>query len=155
VGSLLVAMFALFLAQRANRKSNVGRDQLVAIQKDMSRALQQIAQATQAQAGMIQTTSKADIFVQLVKPAGKKTPRLVMDNRGPGEAQIIDFQILGQPDILVYGDTDPRGMVLKAGENVSMLAAITFGTSLPLDVLVRWQDGEGFKDRHQKVGFSG
>jgi hypothetical protein len=92
--------------------------------------------------------------VRLVPRGGSGAEHLEIRNRGPGPIEIVDVQVLGQPEIVVRGGGDPRGAELYPGEETSVMVAITLGTQLPLEVLTKWRDATGVHDRVQRVGWS-
>lgn len=91
--------------------------------------------------------------VRLVRRSSR-SENLQIRNMGPGAIEIVDLQVLGQPEVVVHGGGDPRGAELLPGEEFNVLVALTLGTHLPLEVLTKWRDDQGIHDRLQRVSWS-
>jgi hypothetical protein len=158
--ALGVSGFSLYTSWKSGREAKRTRDGMIRVQEQMADALGRIAEAQeapkqQARAGSGDTGVEGGTpSVRLVPRGGSGAEHLEITNRGPGPIKIVDFQVLGQPEIVVRGGGDPRGAELYPGEKSSVMVAITLGTQLPLDVLTKWRDPRGVHDRVQRVGWS-
>lgn len=156
IASVLVAVAAYRRSGSAERRANQAREAIGRVQESMSEHLGKIAEAQQAlvQHKPAPSVSKGD--------RGRLSARLLRENRGEqlrventgGEpVEVVDVQVLEQPDVIVHGGGDPRGAQLYPGERVSMIIGLSMANTLPLKVLMRWRDSEGVEDRVQQVSF--
>lgn len=132
---------------------------LEALQRQQSEAIGRIADALEVQrkasappatGSSTAAAEPAQVGARLER--GGTSDRLVIANRGPGRAVINDVQVLGQPDVIV-GPTGLPDVDLLPGEEHALIAALSFGNTLPLKVLIRWSDGAGSQHREQTVNY--
>lgn len=98
---------------------------------------------------------KADVRVSLVGTG--RDARFVISNVGEGTAHDVVFDIQqeeNQGSPLVQGDYDKKLpiVVLRAGDRVELLAALTFGTGVVFNGRWQWCDEDGSpQHRAEKV----
>jgi hypothetical protein len=97
----------------------------------------------------------ADVRVRLIGPARNAHFEIV--NMGDGTAHQVHFSLDqedGQEDSLVRGDYDKKLPVdvLRSGERVELLAALTFGSDVVSKATWRWREENGEqRERAEKV----
>lgn len=139
-------------AEAASREAQAARESSSDAQWKMTEHLGAIAVSMRDGAS---TSEKAagQLTSRLVQRG--RSHRLVVANVGTAPVRIEDISV-GQDDVLIGDMVESlRGSELLPGEDHSILAAITFGTNMPLNVTLRWTDPDGQShEREQTVNFS-
>lgn len=160
--AVLISLTGLLISIRSSRGTKHTREGMVRVQQQMADALGRVAEAQEAQRKQEPTSGPTKVeasakggtpSVRLVRQR-PRSENLQIRNIGPGPIEIVDLQVLGQPEVVVHGGGDPRGAELLPGEEFNVLVALTLGTQLPLEVLTKWRDDEGVHDRVQRVSWS-
>lgn len=146
----------------ARRRENIQQDRaLEQLNRAKDQALEEIADQRKAIADLVGQAAAAGALsaahaqgAQLsarLKDRGGNKYRLVVRNVGPDGAQLRVADVLGQDDVLVGSALEDGPVELLPGEELAIIAALTFGTTLPLEVHLRWVDGRGEQARVQVV----
>jgi hypothetical protein len=161
--AVVISLVSLIISMKSGRAARRTREGMVHVQQQMADALGRVAEAQEAQGRrdevgasqkQLQSTEAGGTpSVRLIR-TGSRSHQLQIENMGPGRIEIVDLQVLGQPEIVVRGGGDPRGVELHAGEEFNVIVAITLGTHLPLEVLTKWRDATGIHDRVQRVSLA-
>lgn len=160
--AVLLSALGLVRSRRADRRTQRTREAIGRVQEQMSEHLAMIAETLATQAPQQSVTQPAAGHPSSGVAGGRLSAEFLRGERGRGEtlrivntgdepAEVVDVQVLEQPDLLVRGGGDPHGAVLDPNEHFDMLAAMTLANSLPLKVLMRWRDSRGISDRVQYV----
>ena len=96
---------------------------------------------------------EADVRVRLVGPA--TNARFVIENRGPGDARNVNLTLDLEEKTenpLVQGDYDKKLpiSILRPGDSIRLMAALTFGTDTHFDGKWTWEDIDG--QTHEREG---
>lgn len=152
--ALVVAGAALgwqVLTHFLGREDRQRRDEeMIALRRAQTEALIRIAESASGSKGSAAAEEGAALSARLDRGRGG---RLVVTNLGPGGALLKSVATVGQ-DVLLDPPQSSKAVDLLPGESLSILAPITFGTSLPLEVEMSWLDSRGDQVRRQVVNFS-
>ena len=162
LGSLVVSIWSVVRSTNAVNDAQVAREMATTAQWKMTEHLQVIAeaQATMAQA-LSAKGSGTYVAGSPISQGGRlsarlvhrgRSDRIVVANVGVEEVEVLSVEV--DPDVLVEGDASVEGVSLEPGEDFTLIAALTFGDALPLNVTMRWRDSEGERERTQKVTYS-
>lgn len=151
--AIVLSIIGLVSSAKASTKAQDARNDATNAQWKMSEHLEAIAaaqaDAARAAGGSTPIGVGGKLSARLV-PSGRHSYKLVVANVGT-QALIIEAIEAGQEDILI-GANDVIEAQLEPGEEVSLLAAITMGTEIPINVTLRWRDSDGEShERLQKV----
>lgn len=161
VGGMLggLASLVLWRFERKARREDAeeqGR-KIAALWNRQNEALEKIADATKAlaelgggQTALERAHAEGAQLSARLQEAARGHHRLVVENLGPGGAQLRTIEAIGDQHVLIEPDAGLPAELLPS-ESHTVIAALSFGTRLPLEVLVRWIDGRGEQERVQAL----
>lgn len=97
-------------------------------------------------------------FNTFVNSRGSTSYQLVLANRGPARADDVTFDLTNPtdglaPDIMMQGHTFP--ITLDPGQAYTMFAVVVMGTAAAVDLVLRWRDGTGSREKTMTLSVFG
>ena len=143
--ALFVAVLALGFTAYAFFRQHGLEQRLAAIEEDRGR--EEVASRLQANVG-----ARFESFASSYTAAsgGARNYQLVLSNAGPARAESVTFELVGPiegnaPDLMMEDHSFP--IALDPGQEYTIAAAVVVGTPPTVDVLLRWQDGTGTREK--------
>jgi heme exporter protein D len=131
VGSLIVAIVALVVSSRTQKK-------LVQIEE-------------QREADRLEKSKAAELSAE-IRPTSRGSDRLFITNSGECEARNVEVRIGNKPlaehPAAVKGEEIPK--LIGPGSSVSCLLAFSFGCGPPFELEITWDDDSG-KGKHYRT----
>jgi len=147
-----LSIVGLMRSVSASKDAQAAREKASTAQWKMSEHLEAIAEAQAqaariaAQGGAPPTRDHGRLSARLVRQG--RGERLVVANVGTMAVTVDGVEV--QPNVLLGDQVDEIvGAELDPGEDLTLLAALTMGTRLPLSVTMRWRDSQGAT--HERV----
>lgn len=143
--SVFAVVWAVIVGRRQRKSGDIYQEGMEAVQRQQAAAQERIAEALvkaltgqrpEAQ-GQQQTANLSMRFVN-----EGRSYRLVITNRGPGPAKVLDVKSLSDPSLLA-GPLGLDDLTLLKDEEHSILAAPSLATPPHPKVYVSWLDGRG------------
>jgi hypothetical protein len=140
--ALFVAVLALaFTAYSFFRQYGL-QQRLAAIEEDRRR--EEVASRSQADVG-----ARFESYLSSTTPAHRNY-QLVLSNAGQARADEVTVELVGPiegnaPDLMKSGHSFP--IALDPGQEYAIAAAVVMGTPPSVDVLLRWEDGTGSREK--------
>jgi hypothetical protein len=140
--ALFVAVLALGFTAYSFFRQHRLQQRLAAIEEDRRR--EEVASSLQADIG-----ARFESYLSGTTPAHKNY-QLVLSNAGQATAEEVTVELVGPiegnaPDLMKSGHSFP--IALDPGQEYAIAAAVVMGTPPSVDVLLRWEDGTGSREK--------
>jgi hypothetical protein len=140
--ALFVAVLALGFTAYSFFRQHGLQQRLAAIEEDRKR--EEVASRSQADVG-----ARLESYLSSTTPANENY-QLVLSNAGQARAESVTVELVGPiegnaPDLVMRGHSFP--IALDLGQEYTIGALVVMGTPPSVDVLLRWEDGTGSREK--------
>ena len=140
--ALFVAVLALAVTAYSFFRQHGLEQRLAAIEEDRRR--EEVAPRSQADVG-----ARFESYLSSTTPAHRNY-QLVLSNAGQARAEEVTVELVGPiegnaPDLMKSKHSFP--IALDPGQEYAVAAAVVMGTPPSVDVLLRWEDGTGSREK--------
>ena len=148
--ALFVAVLALGFTAYSFFRQHGLQQRLAAIEEDRRR--EEVASSLQAEVG-----ARFESYLSGTTPAHENY-RLVLSNAGEARAEGVTVELVdpiegNAPDLMMKGHSFP--IALDPGQEYTIGAAVVMGAPPSVDVLLRWEDGTGSREKALNLALFG